>query len=87
MLQYLMSALILLIQVVGGPLSREGLLVGLKSGMIFKIFVDNPFPIQLIKHTCSVRCLDLSSSRNKLAVVSASANFVQTSSHLKLIAG
>ena len=31
--------------------------------------MDNPFPIQLIKHTCSVRCLDLSASRNKLAVV------------------
>ncbi len=57
-------------QVVGGPVHREGLLVGLKSGMILKIFVDNSFPIQLVKHTCSVRCLDLSASRNKLAVVS-----------------
>ena len=57
------------LQVVGGPVHREGLLVGLKSGMILKIFVDNAFPIQLVKHTCSVRCLDLSASRNKLAVV------------------
>ena len=56
-------------QVVGGPLRREGLLVGLKSGLILKIFVDNPFPIQLVKHSASVRCLDLSRSRNKLAVV------------------
>ena len=56
-------------QVVGGPPRREGLLVGLKSGQILKIFVDNPFPIPLIKHTASVRCLDLSASRNKLAVV------------------
>eukprot|EP00798_Chlamydomonas_sp_ICE-L_P028208 gene28208-31309_t len=61
-------------QVVGGPLRREGLLVGLKSGAILKIFVDNPFPIQLIKHTASVRCLDLSASRNKLAVVDENAN-------------
>ncbi len=57
------------LQVVGGPPRREGLLVGLKSGQILKIFVDNPFPIPLIKHTASVRCLDLSASRNKLAVV------------------
>lgn len=63
-------------QVVGGPPKREGLLVGLKSGMILKIFVDNPFPINLIKHNASVRCLDLSASRNKLAVVDENANVV-----------
>ncbi len=47
--------------------------MGLKSGAILKIFVDNPFPIPLIKHTASVRCLDLSASRNKLAVVDENA--------------
>ena len=31
-------------------------------------------PLQLIKHTASVRCLDLSASRNKLAVVDENAN-------------
>lgn len=52
----------------------QGLLVGLKSGLILKIFVDNPFPIQLVKHSSSVRCLDLSASRGKLAVVDENAN-------------
>lgn len=56
-------------QVVGGPVGREGLVVGLKSGHILKIFVDNPFPIALLRHSASIRCLDLSASRNKLAVV------------------
>ncbi|KAJ9521796.1 hypothetical protein QJQ45_024656 [Haematococcus lacustris] len=63
-----------LAQVVGGPVRREGLLVGLKSGAVLKIFVDNPFPIQLVKHSASVRCLDLSASRNKLAVVDENAS-------------
>lgn len=36
---------------------------------IMKIFTDNPFPILLLKQNTSVRCLDLSASRNKLAVV------------------
>jgi hypothetical protein len=61
-------------QVVGGPPKREGLLVGLKSGVVLKIFIDNPFPVQLIKHTASVRCLDLSASRSKLAVVDENSN-------------
>jgi len=55
---------------IGGPEGREGLLVGLKDGMVLKIFVDNPFPIKLIsKQKEAIRCLDLSSSRNKLAVI------------------
>ncbi len=36
---------------------------------ILKIFLDNPFPILLLKQNTSVRCLDMSSSRLKLAVV------------------
>eukprot|EP01137_Pigoraptor_chileana_P031284 Opistho-2@18911 len=64
-----LEALIRYIKVVGGPPGREGLLVGLKDGQVLKIFVDNAFPIQLIKQATSVRCLDLSASRNKLAVV------------------
>lgn len=36
---------------------------------ILKIFVDNPFPITLLKLSTSVRCLDMSASRKKLAVV------------------
>lgn len=38
-------------------------------GQILKIFVDNPFPITLLKQNTSVRCLDMSTSRSKLAVV------------------
>lgn len=46
-----------------------GLLVGLVNGQILYIFVDNAFPIELIKQGTSVRCLDMSASRKKLAVV------------------
>ncbi|RKO92638.1 WD40-repeat-containing domain protein [Blyttiomyces helicus] len=64
-----LEALIRYIKVIGGPRSHEGLLVGLKNGQILQIFIDNPFPIPLIKQQTSVRCLDLSFSRKKLAVV------------------
>jgi len=67
--EWVMESLIRYIKVIGGPAGREGLLVGLKSGLILKIFVDNPFPVVLLKQQTSVRCLDLSSNRTKLAVV------------------
>uniref|UniRef100_UPI00358E285F intraflagellar transport protein 122 homolog isoform X2 n=1 Tax=Myxine glutinosa TaxID=7769 RepID=UPI00358E285F len=64
-----MEALIRYIKVIGGPMGREGLLIGLKHGQILKIFVDNSFPIVLLKQSTSVRCLDMSMSRSKIAVV------------------
>ncbi|XP_066554280.1 intraflagellar transport protein 122 homolog [Amia ocellicauda] len=67
--EWLMESLIRYIKVIGGAPGREGLLVGLKNGAILKIFVDNPFAITLLKQATSVRCLDMSASRNKLAVV------------------
>lgn len=78
--EWVLEAVIRYIRVVGGPSGREGLLVGLKNGSVFKIFIDNKFPVKLIQHTAlnpelgevkeaPIRCLDLSASRKKLAVV------------------
>lgn len=53
----------------GGPPKREALLVGLKSGAVVKVFIDNPFPIPLVGHGAGVRCLDVSAARGHLAVV------------------
>ena len=36
------------IKIIGGPAKEEGLLVGLKNGNIYKIFLNNAFPIMLI---------------------------------------
>ncbi|MPC67620.1 Intraflagellar transport protein 122 [Portunus trituberculatus] len=36
---------------------------------VLKIFLDNAFPVPLLKVPSAIRCLDLSSSRQKLAVV------------------
>ena len=58
--EWMLESQICYIKVVGGPPSREGMLVGLRNGQVFKIFIDNPFPILLLKQQTSVRCLDLS---------------------------
>lgn len=67
--EWSMESVIRYIKVVGGLADREALLVGLKDGQILKIFIDNAFPSLLLKLTVPVRCLDLSASRAKLAVV------------------
>ncbi|XP_067933831.1 intraflagellar transport protein 122 homolog isoform X2 [Watersipora subatra] len=67
--EWIMESLIRYIKVIGGPAGREGILVGLKNGQVLKIFVNNPFPVPLLKQNTSVRCLDISASRTKLAVV------------------
>jgi intraflagellar transport protein 122 len=59
----MMDAVVRYIKVAGGPAGKEGLLVGLKHGAVLKIYVDNPFPIPLIKHTCSIRCACVAHSR------------------------
>ena len=37
-----------------------------------KIFLDNPFPVELLKVKLAIRCLDLSCSRKKVAIVDES---------------
>lgn len=45
-------------------------LSGLKSGHVIKIYLDNPFPAHITKIEDAVRCLDISSLKEKMAVVS-----------------
>ncbi|KAF8070897.1 5-methyltetrahydropteroyltriglutamate--homocysteine methyltransferase [Scenedesmus sp. PABB004] len=81
--QWVMDAVVRYIKVAGGPPGHEGLLVGLKSGAVLKLYVDNAFPIPLIQHGSSIRCLDLSSSRRKLALVDDTNSVVVYDLHTK----
>ena len=57
------------IKVDGGAEGREGVLVCLKNGVVQKIFVDNPFPLELTKKADCVICASLSLNRDKIATV------------------
>jgi intraflagellar transport protein 122 len=67
--EWIMDSPIRYIKVTGGPAGREGLLVGLKSGTVVKVFLDNAFPVPMVTCPHAVRCLDMSVNRDKLAVV------------------
>jgi|JI6StandDraft_1071083.scaffolds.fasta_scaffold14263_4 intraflagellar transport protein 122 len=64
------------VKALGGPPKREHLVLGLQNGQVFKIFVDNSFPIQLYKSSAAIRCCDLNLTKKKLAVVDANNNLL-----------
>ncbi|PAV77093.1 hypothetical protein WR25_12873 [Diploscapter pachys] len=67
--EWVLQSNIRYIKVIGGPPGKETILVGLKAGQVCKIFVDNPFPLQLIQLKSAVRCIDINFSRTRIAVV------------------
>ncbi|CAI2371085.1 unnamed protein product [Moneuplotes crassus] len=73
-------------KVIGGPPKKEGLIVGLKDGSIFKVFVDNAFPILLIKQSTAIKSVDINANREKVAVVDEFNNlFIYDSISKKLL--
>lgn len=45
------------------------MLVGLKNGSVLKIFIDNGFPIPIVKQTTPIKVVDISADRQKIAVI------------------
>jgi len=39
------------------------------SWQVLQIFIDNPFPMTMLKLNTSLRCIDINANRQKLAVV------------------
>lgn len=74
--EWIMDSFIRYIKVTGGPDGSEGLMIGLKNGTVWRIFLDNCLPILVTTVLSSVRCLDLNSSRCKLAVVDDAGRMV-----------
>lgn len=69
--EWIMDAEVTNMKVMGGASGREGIILSLNNGSILKIFVDNAFPVVLVKQqqTTPVIQVDMSADREKLAVV------------------
>jgi len=48
------------LKIIGGTPSKEGAFVGLKNGAVFKIFIDNSFPIPILNHNVPIKVIDVS---------------------------
>lgn len=71
--EWVLESPIRYVKVIGGLPGREGILTGLKNGQVIQIFADKPFPVNLVKHKLGIRCLDMSLSRRKVAIVDESS--------------
>ena len=58
--EWKMESTIRYVKATGGAAGKEGLLVGLKCGAVYEIFVNNPFPTLLVQQDGAIRCLDMS---------------------------
>ncbi|GMT24409.1 hypothetical protein PFISCL1PPCAC_15706 [Pristionchus fissidentatus] len=67
--EWRLISLVRYIKVVGGPAGKETLVVGVRNGMICKIFVDNPFPVVQYNHKAGIRCFDVSIDRRIIGIV------------------
>jgi len=67
--EWILDSVIRYTKVIGGPPKKEGIIVGLKDGSIFKVFIDNAFPILLIKQTTPIKAVDINANKEKVAIV------------------
>lgn len=75
---WVLGSAALCMRVDGGPDGKEGVLLGLSSGAVVKVFVDNPFPIELTQRPLSAAQVDINIYRTLLAVVDAANEMTVT---------
>ena len=57
------------LKLIGGPPDYESMLIGLKNGGVYQVFVNNAFPQLLAKQTGVIHCVDMNVDRTKVAVI------------------
>ena len=67
--EWVLEASIKYVKVVSGPPKKESLLVALSNGTVVRIFIDNAFPIPIIKQKTSIALVDISADKRKIVVI------------------
>ena len=74
--EWILDGKITFLKTIGGPPKREHAIVGLSTGQVLKIFVDNSFPIQLYRAAVGVVKCDLNVTKKKLAILDLNKNLI-----------
>lgn len=61
-------------QSTGGPVESENALIGLENGQIVQLFLNNTFPVNIVKLENAISVIDLNLSRTHLAIVDLNNN-------------
>jgi intraflagellar transport protein 122 len=67
--EWVLESQIKYVKVVSGPPKRESLVVALQNGTVVRIFIDNAFPIPIIKQTTAINMVDISADKKKIVVI------------------
>jgi len=67
--EWILEASIRTTKIIAGPPKRESMLVGLANGSVYKIFIDNAFPIPIVKQTTGIKLVDVSADKGKIVIV------------------
>jgi intraflagellar transport protein 122 len=67
--EWIMEASIRCVKVISGPVKRESMMIGLANGVVCRIFIDNAFPVPIVKQTTGVSLVDISADKQKIAVI------------------
>lgn len=71
MREWVLDAAVRCASVDGGPVGGEALLLGLENGVVLQVFVDNAFPVELVKAGAAVVCCTMSVHRRKASAARA----------------
>uniref|UniRef100_A0A1I7UIF5 Intraflagellar transport protein 122 homolog n=2 Tax=Caenorhabditis tropicalis TaxID=1561998 RepID=A0A1I7UIF5_9PELO len=64
-----MKSVVRYLRVLGGPAHRETLVLGTTDGGVYKVFVDNDYPILMDTRKTAIKCIDMNANRTVLASI------------------
>ena len=57
------------LKILGGPHSHEGAFIGLETGEIYLIYINNSYPTEFLEHSSGVKIIDVSCGGKFLAII------------------
>jgi len=50
------------------------MIVGLANGVVSRVFIDNAFPVAIVRQTTGIQMVDISADKTKIAIVDEHKN-------------
>lgn len=74
-MEWVLDTKITFVKLLAGPPRGENILVGTKKGTVYRVILNNPFPVALVQHGIAVQKADMSLMRKYLAIVDNQRGF------------